>query len=74
MMDPVEGVEKMIQETFLPHIFFEKKKTLSPIVGALSTMLVKESVLRLLNPVISSRGKYLSSHQGSVELVWAMAG
>ena len=32
----------MIRETFLPHLFFREKKTLSPIVGALSTMLVKK--------------------------------
>ena len=27
-------VEKMIRETFLPNIFFGKRKSLSPIIGA----------------------------------------
>ena len=31
--DAFTGVEKMIQETFLPHLFFIKSKTVSPIVG-----------------------------------------
>ena len=34
--DVFAGVEKMIQETFLPHLLFGKTETLSPIVGALS--------------------------------------
>ena len=38
--DTLLGVEKMIWETYLPHPFFGKMKTLSPIVGALSTMRV----------------------------------
>ena len=45
------GVEKIIQETFLPRLFFRKAKTLSPIIEALSTMLVKKSGLGLLNTV-----------------------
>ena len=49
--DLFAGVEKMIRETFLTHIFFRNKKTLSPVIGALSSMLVKKSVLGLLNPV-----------------------
>ena len=40
------GVEKMTLETF-----FGKTKSLSPILGALSTMSVKKSGLGLLNPV-----------------------
>ena len=36
------GVEKMIQETFLPPIFLKNTKSLSPIVGSLSTMPVKK--------------------------------
>ena len=34
--DIFAGVEKKIQETFLPRLFFGKTKTLSPILGALS--------------------------------------
>ena len=56
----------------LPRIFFRKTKTLSPTVGALSTMPVKKSVLRLLNPVMSAQEKYLSSQRGNVELVHAV--
>ena len=51
MGDAFAGVEKMIWEDFLPRLFFGKTKTLSPIVGAISTMPVKKSGLRLMNPV-----------------------
>ena len=51
--DAFAGVEKMIRETFLPRLFFGKTKTPSPVVGALSTMPVNKSGLRLLNPVTS---------------------
>ena len=64
----------MIWETFLPRLFFGKTKTLSPIVGALSTMPVKKSGLSFLNPVTSEQDKYLSSQRGSAELIWAMTG
>ena len=43
----------MIHETFLPHIFFGKTKTLSPVVGTLSMILIKVARLGLLNPVMS---------------------
>ena len=55
------GVEKMIQETFLPPIFLKNTKSLSPIVGSLSTMPVKKSGLVLLNPVMSAKNEYLIS-------------
>ena len=64
----------MSWETFLPHIFFGKTKTLSPIVGALNMMPFKKAGLGLLNPVMSSQGKYLSSQRGSKELVRVMTG
>ena len=64
----------MIRETFLPRLLFGKKKTLSPIVGALSTMSVKKSGLGILNPVTSAQEKYLSYQRGSVELVRAVTG
>ena len=44
-------------------------KTLSPVVEALSTMSVKKSGLGLLNTVTPSQENYLSSTQGSTELV-----
>ena len=64
----------MIQETFLPRLFFGKAKNISPVVGALSTMLVKKAGLGLLNSVTSDREKYLSSTRGSAELVQAVTG
>ena len=70
--DAFAGVEKIIWETFLPRIFFGKTKTLSPIVGAISIMPVKKAGLGLLNPVVSDQDKYLSSMQGSTELVRAV--
>ena len=64
----------MIQETFLPRLFFRKTKTLSPIVGALSTMTVIKSGMGLLNPVKLVPEKYLRTQRGSVELVQAVTG
>ena len=49
--DSFAGVEKNICETFLPRLFFRKTKTLSPAVGAISTMPVNKYGLVLLNPV-----------------------
>ena len=68
------GVEKMIRETILPCLFFGKTKTLSPVVGSLSTMPVKKARLGLLNPLTSYQEKYLSSTGGRVELVRAVMG
>ena len=65
------GVEKMIRETFLPRLFFGKTKTLSHVVGDLSTTPVRKAVMGLLNPVTSAQEKYLSSTRGSAELVRA---
>ena len=72
--DAFTGVKKMIQENFLPRLFFGNMKTLSPVVGALSMMAVKKAVLRLLNPVTSAQDKYLRSTWGSSELVRAVIG
>ena len=66
------GVEKMLRETFLPYPFFRNRKTLSPIIGVLSTMPVNKSGLALLNPVTSAKEKYIRSHQGSAELIQSM--
>ena len=67
-------MEKIIRETFLPRIFFGKTKNLSPVLGALSTMLVRKARLLLLNPVMSAQEKYLSSTWGSAELVRDVTG
>ena len=60
MGDAFAGVEKMIQKTFLPRLFFGKSKTLSPIIGTLSKMSLNKYGLGLLNPVTSAKKKYLS--------------
>ena len=64
----------MIQETFLPRLFFGNTKTLSPIVGTLSTMTFKKSGMGILNPVTSAQDKYKISQRGSAELVRAVTG
>ena len=55
MGEAFAGVERMILKTFFPRLFFVKSKTLIPIVGTLSTMPVKKSSLRLLNPVTPAK-------------------
>ena len=72
--DVFAGVEKIIQGNFLPRLFFGKTKTLAPILGYLNIIPVNKSGLGILNPVNSAHDKYLSSQQGSVELVRAMTG
>ena len=47
--DTFAGAEKIIWETFLPHIFSGKTRTLSPIVVTLSTMPIYVAGLGLLN-------------------------
>ena len=58
MVDTFKGVDKLFRE-FLPRLFFGKSKSLSPIVGTLSKILVKKSGLGLLIPVTSANEKYL---------------
>ena len=67
--DAFAGVDKMIRETFLPHILFRKTKSLSPILGALSTIPAKKPGLGLLNTVPSEKYKYLSSQIAITELI-----
>ena len=54
--------------------FLGTTKILSPVVGALSTMLARKAVLGLLNPVTSAQNNYLNSTQGSSELVRPVTG
>ena len=51
------GVEKLLRETFLSCLFFRKSISLPPIVGTLSTILVKKAGLGLQNPVTSADEK-----------------
>ena len=67
-------VEKLIQEKNLPRLFFVKLKYPIPIVGNLSTMLVKKSVLGLQYPVTSANKKYLSSLRAIIELIGTVIG
>ena len=64
----------MICKTFMPCLFFRKTKNFSPVVGALSQMLVRKSRLVLLNLVTPAQNKYLSSTQGIAELTRAVMG
>ena len=72
--DAFAGVEKMLRETFLPHIFFRNKKYLSPIVGYLSKLTFNKYELGIPNPVTSAKEKYLSSQWGITEPIYAVAG
>ena len=65
------GVEKLLQETFLPRIFFGKLIYLPPIVGILSTMLVNKSGPDLQDPVTSANHKYLSLNRVIYKLIGA---
>ena len=58
----------------MTRLFFGKTKNLSPIIGALSRMPAKKEILGFLNPVTSVKEKYLSSQQGSAELIWDVMG
>ena len=64
----------MLWETFLHCLFFGNKRTLSLILGALSTITVKKLGLGLLNPVMPVKEKYLSFQQGSAEPIRAVMG
>ena len=59
--DSFAVLKKMIHKTFLPRLFFGRTKTLSPVVGAISTMPVSKAGLGLLNPFTSAHENYLSS-------------
>ena len=48
------AVEKMIRETFLPHLFFGKTKIFLTIIRSLSTMPVNKYGLGLMNPATSA--------------------
>ena len=65
--------EDDLQNLFASY-FLRKDKTLSPVIGALSTTSVRKSGLGLLNPVTSAKEKYLSSTRVSAELTRAVTG
>ena len=51
MVHSFKGLETVLQETFLPRLFFIISKNLPTDVGALSTSPVKKSVLVLEDPM-----------------------
>ena len=54
------GLEKVMLENVLSHLFFGRLKTLPPVVGTLSTFLVNKSKMGLQNSVTSAEEKYTS--------------
>ena len=58
----------------MPRLLFGKTKTLSSIIGTLSKMPIKVTVLGLLNPVTSEKEKYLISKRGITKLIWEVTG
>ena len=57
-----------------PQLFFVKSKSLTPIIGILSTMLVNKAGLGLQNTVTSENKKLLSSQRASMELILDVTG
>ena len=66
------GVEKLLQENVLPHIFFGKSKSLSPIVGNLSKILGKKDGLGLQHPVTSVNKLFPNLQRASMDLTRSM--
>ena len=67
-------LEKVLRETFLPHLLFETSKTLPLVVGALHQLTVKIYGMGLHNPVLSSADKYNSSLHAIFNLIGAVMG
>ena len=68
------GVERIIQETFLPHLLFGKPKSLPPIVETLITMTVNKYNLGLEYMLTSDNKKYLSLIHASSKLIVDVTG
>ena len=68
------GVEKLLQETIFPHLFFGNSKFLPPIIGNLITMPVKKSGLCLQDTVASANNKYLISLIERSDLIETVTG
>ena len=67
-------VRKVLRETFLPCLFFEKLKTLPPAVGILIVLTVKKYGLVLQNLVTSAANKSMSLLCERYELVGVVTG
>ena len=68
------GVEKVLQETFLPRLFLGKSKNLPPFVGTISTPKVNKSGLGLYNPVAQAEEKYTGLLCESYDLIGSVTG
>ena len=69
-----EGLDKVLQETFLPRLFFRRLKTLHPVVGYLSMFLVKKYQPGLQKPMPSSAEKYNSLLRAICDLIGKVKG
>ena len=61
--------EKILQETFLPCLFFGESKSLTPLIGTLSTMPVKKDSLGFQNTVTSVNENFLRLRCARMDLV-----
>ena len=68
------GLEKILQETFLPCTFFGKLKTLPPIAESLSALPVKKAGTGLQSLVTLAKDKYTSFLRASDKLIDAVKG
>ena len=67
-------MEKLFGKTLLPLLSFRKSKYLPPIVGTLSTIMVKKSGIGIQDPVTSANNKCLSLIHASSELIDSITG
>ena len=72
MGNTFEGVEDILWETFLPRLFFGKSKSISPLMGTLSTIPAKKISLGLQEPSTPPNKKYLSLLCTSSNLIGAV--
>ena len=68
------GAERLLQETFLTHLFLRKSQSLPAIVGNLSMILFNKYGMVLQNPVMSADEKLLGPQCARTELTRAVMG
>ena len=68
------GSRKVLLENFLPYLFFGNLKTLTPVVGSISTLPVNKASMGLQNPVKSESDKYIRLQCARYELIGAVTG
>ena len=72
IVQALEELGKVMQETFLLLIFFGRSTNLPPVVGSLSMLSIKKSGLVLQNPVTIAEDKYNSLMCVSCNLISAV--